>query len=209
MKKILVILLLFVTIVTSAQAKRDYDSWDILVGAKVGATYSGLTSLNGDYRFGPYGGMYVEVFFFKNFSMDVEITSTHNGMKNVMHDVGESNASAGPYEYRLDYINAAYLFKLYPMKRLNLGVYAGVQMSYLANAKSELDGQSLSIKRRLHKGDCAIPVGLEYSFGNFTIDARYNFGLIKIAKGESAKRILGDARNSNATLTLGYRFQLF
>ena len=45
-----------------------------------------------------------------------------------------------------------------------------------------------------------IPVGLSYEYKNIVLDARYNFGLIKVFKGLDLT-----SRNSLITLTLGYK----
>ena len=47
--------------------------------------------------------------------------------------------------------------------------------------------------------DFSIPVGISYEYANFQLDARYNWGLTKIAKH-------GDDKNSVFQITLGYKF---
>ena len=49
--------------------------------------------------------------------------------------------------------------------------------------------------------DFSIPVGLSYEYNNVVLDARYNWGLTKIADNS-------DSKNSVFQITLGYKFDL-
>ena len=49
--------------------------------------------------------------------------------------------------------------------------------------------------------DLSIPVGLSYEYSNFVFDARYNFGVTKVADD-------ADSKNSVFQFTLGYKFAL-
>lgn len=53
----------------------------------------------------------------------------------------------------------------------------------------------------LNKADVSIPVGVSYEFSNINIDARYNWGVIKIIDESSSK-------NSVFQITVGYKFAL-
>ena len=53
----------------------------------------------------------------------------------------------------------------------------------------------------------SIPVGVSYEISDFVIDARYNFGLTNVWK-DDYKKLLGDAKNSVISLTVGYKFGL-
>lgn len=48
--------------------------------------------------------------------------------------------------------------------------------------------------------ELSIPVGLSYEISDFVIDARYNFGVTKVAEG--------DSKNSVFQFTVGYKFAL-
>ena len=88
-----------------------------------------------------------------------------------------------------------------------LAIKAGIQPGFLLSAKykgSELVGNNWvdfdeSSTEGLKKLDLSIPVGLSYEFSDFVIDARYNFGVTKIAKEGS------DGKNSVIMLTVGYK----
>ena len=61
-------------------------------------------------------------------------------------------------------------------------------------------------KDDLNKFDISIPVGISYEFKvPIVIDLRYNIGLSKIGKSDSAFK---DSRSNTCMLTLGYKFKL-
>ena len=49
--------------------------------------------------------------------------------------------------------------------------------------------------------DFSIPVGVSYEYSNFQLDARYNWGMTKVADW-------ADSKNSVFQITLGYKFAL-
>ena len=55
---------------------------------------------------------------------------------------------------------------------------------------------------KISKFDLSIPVGISYEYNNIVLDARYNWGLIKVEN-------YGDPYyNRVFQLTLGYKFEL-
>ena len=62
------------------------------------------------------------------------------------------------------------------------------------------------IKDKLHSCVFSIPVGLSYTYKNIELDARYLWGISKVAdtKDKNDK----DLKNSTFAITLGYRFGL-
>ena len=51
--------------------------------------------------------------------------------------------------------------------------------------------------------DVSIPLGISYEYGNVLLDARYNFGLLKINKDEYSTY-----KNKVFSFTVGYIFDL-
>ena len=92
-----------------------------------------------------------------------------------------------------------------------LAIKAGVQPAFRVKTKLVADGMKMDLDDALdflfsnkevtvNKFDLMIPVGLSYEYKNIVLDARYNFGLIKVFKGLDVT-----SRNSLITLTLGYK----
>ncbi|MBR5656040.1 MAG: PorT family protein [Prevotella sp.] len=105
---------------------------------------------------------------------------------------------ATDYTWKLDYLTIPLTANYYVWK--GLALKAGLQPGIKVNAK--LDGKNVNADLENVKSfDLAIPVGLSYDFNGFVIDARYNLGLLEIAKDS-------DIKNLAFQLTFGYKFTL-
>lgn len=93
---------------------------------------------------------------------------------------------------KLDYINVPILANVYVAK--GLAVKLGVQPAFKINDNLP-DGADVK------SFDFSIPVGVSYEYSNFQLDARYNWGMTKVAEG-------ADSKNSVFQITLGYKFSL-
>ena len=97
-----------------------------------------------------------------------------------------------------------------------LALKAGVQPGFRLKAKMETDNGSYDIDEfyklvgmltpgeepKINKFDLAIPVGISYEYENVVLDARYNWGLLKVEN-------IGPAYyNRVFEVTLGYKFEL-
>lgn len=102
---------------------------------------------------------------------------------------------------KLDYINVPILANVYVAK--GFAVKLGIQPGFNVNSsiKGSGYGQSVETDVDAKSVDFSIPVGLSYEYSNFQLDARYNWGLTKIADGS-------DCKNSVFQITLGYKFDL-
>ena len=197
MRRILFILGFVIASVCPSMAQQ-YDTMDLLVGGKLGAGMSNMTSVDADVQVFPYAGIYGELYVGKNMSMSLEVAYAHKGANNV------NNVA----DYNIHYINTSYLFKYFPVK--NLGIYTGLSLGRQIGARMKAQGSSVSISDDVKRGDFSIPVGLEYTFGrNWTVDARWHWSPGKIAKSDAQKTILGNAHNQLISLTVGYKFLVF
>ena len=104
----------------------------------------------------------------------------------------------------LDYINIPILANVYVAK--GLAIKAGIQPAFCLSAKGKATGASSGVEVKVEADipgkkslDFSIPIGASYEFSDFVIDARYNFGLTKIADD-------ADSKNSVFQLTVGYKF---
>lgn len=86
-----------------------------------------------------------------------------------------------------------------------LAIKAGLQLGYLLNVKSVVDGHSEDIGNSFKKLNVSIPIGLSYEYRNVVLDARYNIGLTNLCDIE----LLDETWRTNSLwLTAGYRFCL-
>lgn len=205
MKKLILALAVMLTTLT-ASAKSKWSTWDIVFMPHVGASYSYMNSNENSWKLGVAGGVAFQIYFSPKWAMDIDINYTHLGAKEQYQWLNGNET--GPYDYRLDYINADYLFRYYPVGKLSIGT--GVHLGRLINAKSEYQGKSTNIKDDLHQGLISIPAVLAYDFGDFTVDARYYFPLNTLPESHRAKEILKkQAREISFMVTVGYKIQLF
>lgn len=126
----------------------------------------------------------------------------------------------------LTYMNVPVMFNYYVAP--GLAIKAGVQPGFLLTAKykaTTFEGEEsrevkadYDLKDAMKKFDFSIPVGISYEFDDFVIDARYIFGLSKVAKeagttvsfSETGHTELDNSssRNSVIMLTFGYKIPL-
>lgn len=105
--------------------------------------------------------------------------------------------------YNLNYLDLPVLavIKIGESFELHLGGYA----SYLLNANISYKGSFANgvdpvDKDNLKSFDYGLAGGLGANFGNVQVGARYNLGLVKLANSNSAKSLIGDAKNSCAQI---------
>ena len=123
----------------------------------------------------------------------VNVSSILSGGKNLIDDVVYSNY----------YFNIPVMANYYVSE--GLALKAGVALNLLSTAKIdgydeyEFGRAKLEVKDMYKSTFFSIPVGVSYEFNDFVFDARYNFGLGKVAE-ES------DGSFNALTFTVGYKF---
>jgi len=184
-----------------AQQEEGTLSWQ----PKVGMNLSNLSDADKpivDLSF----GIETEFMCTDNFSLAAGIIVSNQGAK---YDGQQSVYS--DYTVDLDYVNIPIMANLYVLP--GLAVKAGVQPAFRTKAKVKDDSGTIDMDKfyaqygsvvgqeyEVKKFDLAIPVGISYEYKNIVLDARYNFGLLKIMDA-------GDAfYNRVFQLTLGYKF---
>ena len=98
-------------------------------------------------------------------------------------------------KWKANYLNIPILANVYVWDAL--AVKAGIQPGF--NLSSKMD--SVDIKDATKSTNFSIPVGVSYEFGQFVVDARYNFGVSELSD-------LGDAKGRVFQVTVGYRIPL-
>ena len=79
-------------------------------------------------------------------------------------------------------------------------LYTNEELQKLPRVAVDEDGET-GIKSQMKDLDVCVPVGVSYEWRNIVVDARYHFGLTRIAKDQAVHR-------RYLLLTLGYRFGL-
>ena len=204
MKKLfLLVAMMAMTVVAKAQHEEGYFT----IQPRVGVTFATMTGDDdAKMKTNLTYGLEFERFFTDEFSVAAGIMFSNLGFKTSVftNNNVENKVTLNNY-YGLIPITLNY----YVVE--GLAIKAGVQPSFrmktqmkegdtkldLDNALDMYFGNEASINRF----DLAIPVGLSYEFHRITVDARYNFGLVKVFKGTK-----NNYYNRYISLTLGYKF---
>ena len=154
-------------------------------------------------------GLYGKIPIGKGFSIQPELIFSSKGAK-----LTYNNALMGKGEYRfnLNYVELPVLGVINLAKNLNL--HAGGYVSYLAAANIkdlEDDGTISNIKDlnadNFNRFDYGLVGGLGVDVENFTIGARYNYGLNEIGKsGSLSGDLTKNSKNSVIAVYVGFGF---
>lgn len=178
------------------------EAGEMYIKPMVGGTMATITNRDGSkFKLGLVGGAEFGYNISDAFAVTAGALFTMQGAK-IDDDESFKDRSA-----TTTYINVPILANYYIVP--GLAIKAGVQPGFLISAKEKgsenINGTwidfDVSGTDGYKKVDISIPVGLSYEFSDFVIDARYNFGLTKIAD-------LGDSKNSVIMLTIGYKIPL-
>lgn len=195
MKKLLTIIATaFIALSVSAQS----EAGSFTLQPNVGFTYTTATS---DWGKGTDGGFAltagVEGMYMVNdkfgAALGVNLTGYNTSVETLKDDVIYSNY----------YFNFPITANYYVAP--GLAVKAGIALNLLSTAKrdgyDEYDYGFKSVKvKDIYKSTFfSVPVGVSYEFNSFVFDARYNFGISKVANGH-------DGSFNALTFTVGYKF---
>ena len=205
MKKLMILMaILTMAVVANAQ----HEEGDFMVQPKVGlniATLSDADKSITDLHF----GIEAEYMVADKFSLGLGAILSNQGAKYDYWDEFGQNK----YTVDLDYVHVPILASYYVLP--GLAVKAGVQPGFKMRAKAKFDDRTIDLDElyklgsnmlgediKVSKFDLSIPVGISYEYKNIVLDARYNWGLIKVMN-------VGDAfYNRCFMLSLGYKFVL-
>ena len=195
MKKLLTLIATaFIALSVSAQS----EAGSFTLQPNVGFTYTTATS---DWGKGTDGGFAltagVEGMYMVNdkfgAALGVNLTGYNTSVETLKDDVIYSNY----------YFNFPVTANYYVAP--GLAVKAGIALNLLSTAKrdgyDEYDYGFKSVKvKDIYKSTFfSVPVGVSYEFNSFVFDARYNFGISKVANGH-------DGSFNALTFTVGYKF---
>ena len=205
MKKLMILMAILTMAVV---AKAQHEEGDFMVQPKVGLNISTLSDADKsitDLHF----GIEAEYMVADKFSLGLGAILSNQGAKYDYWDEFGQNK----YTVDLDYVHVPILASYYVLP--GLAVKAGVQPGFKMRAKAKFDDRTIDLDElyklgsnmlgediKVSKFDLSIPVGISYEYKNIVLDARYNWGLIKVMN-------VGDAfYNRCFMLSLGYKLEL-
>jgi hypothetical protein len=154
-------------------------------------------------------GLFAKLPVTRGFSIQPELLYSNKGAK-VTYDnlFGE-----GTYRFNLHYIELPLLGVINVAKNFN--IHAGPYISYLAGANvTEVDKNEGTVEEvaeldadNFHRIDYGVAGGFGIDVQNFTIGARYNYGLHEIGKsGSVSGQATKNSKNSAINVYLGFAF---
>lgn len=187
----------------------QHDEGDFTVQPRVGLNIATLSDADNpitDLHF----GLEAEYMATDRFSLSVGATLSNQGAK---YDFWDEYDGKSDYKVDLDYVHVPILANFYVLP--GLAVKAGLQPGFKMRAKAKIDGSTIDLDDlyqmdklltgediKVSNFDLSIPVGLSFEYQNIVLDARYNWGLLKVLN-------VGDAfYNRCFMLSVGYKFQL-
>jgi len=217
MKKIKVILLSAFLLTTAvgfvqAQTMEERDPLAPKIGVKGGINLANLyvdDVADENLKVGLNAGLFFKIPFASFFAIQPEILYSSKGSKLTYNNFVQGS---GEYRYNLNYIEVPMLavFNLGPHFNLHAGPYAAFLTS--ANIKDLHDNGDIQNITDLkadnfNRFDYGLSGGAALEFSNFTLGARYNYGLKEIGKsGNLSGQLTRDSKNSVASFYIGFGF---
>jgi hypothetical protein len=155
-------------------------------------------------------GFFAKLPVTRGFSIQPELLYSSKGAKETYDNfiLGE-----GEYRFNLNYIELPVLavFNLAKNFNLHVGPYvsylAGVNIKDLNKDEGTIDEVAELDADNFNRFDYGVAGGLGIDISNFTIGARYNYGLKEIGKsGSVSGELLKDSKNSAISLYIGIGF---
>ncbi|MGC3943493.1 MAG: porin family protein [Chryseolinea sp.] len=177
----------------------------IRAGVKGGLNVSNLYSDDIDDKNARYGfnaGLYGQIFSTETFAIQPELLYSTKGTKAEYGGIIDQTV-----KFNLNYLDLPVLavFKLGDAAEIHVGPY----VSYLLNSNIKYSGDVANGTDELNRDnlkhfDFGVSGGFGLNFGPTQVGARYNLGLTEIADSDMARRMLGNAKNSNAQLYIAF-----
>lgn len=216
MKKIIVMMVFSMFIVGAAEAQEQQtvleNSLSPKFGAKAGVNFSNLYVNNADdenLKLGLNAGLYAKLPLVRGLSIQPELLFSSKGSKLTYNSF--LLGGKGEYRFNLNYVELPVLLVINIAKNLN--IHAGPYVSYLvsANIKDLKDNGTIRDiadlnADKFNRIDYGLAGGLAIDIQNFTLGARYNYGLKEIANSTLSNALLGNSKNSVIAVYAGFGF---
>lgn len=164
------------------------------------------TNLNDEkLRPGFHAGVLVNIPLGEVIGIQPEALFSTKGNK-ATYDIGPFQ---GDVKFNLNYVDVPILAVVHlgDFVELQGGPYFGYLISSSNSTSGDLgNGTDQLDKSNFKQVDKGLALGLGLNFGSAQIGARYNIGMTKIAKSESVRQLLGNAKNSVAQVYLALFF---
>ena len=169
-----------VAMMAAVSVKAQHREGDYSIQPRVGVTFSTLTNTD-DAKMKlnlTYGAEY-EYYISDQFSLAGGLLFTNQGTK-----FSDNNSTLNNYYFAVPITANYYVLP-------GLALKAGLQPAFRVKTNMKVDGQTY---------DFAVVLGMSYEYNGVTLDARYNFGLIKLFSG-----VDDTVLNQVIAITLGYK----
>jgi len=154
-------------------------------------------------RYGFNVGVYGQFLSTETFAIQPELLFTTKGNR------VDYNSALGSQtiKFNMNYLELPLVavFKLGKSAEIHAGGYAGYLLNTNVNYSGAISNGTDQIDRDQFKhGDAGLVGGFGLNFGAVQVGARYNLGLVEIANTNNSRNVLGDSKNSCASLYLAF-----
>lgn len=197
MKKLFMLAVAAVLLVSSAKAQMSDITKNLTYGAKVGMNVSNVSNIdNSKNKVSINLGAFAEWRVSDFLGIQPELLYSRQGLRFDEVDGVKSKT-------RLNYLNIPILARLYVLE--NLSVDLGPQLGFGLNGKDKAkkDGHTSTEKvKHLNTVDISFAIGASYNWDSFIFSARYNLGL---SNAIDKDWVGGNNKNHVFQLSVGYR----
>ncbi|MBX2971040.1 MAG: PorT family protein [Cyclobacteriaceae bacterium] len=154
-------------------------------------------------RLGFHLGLYGQLFATDFFALQPEINYSMRGNEVISDGLFDQKT-----RFNLNYIDVPVLavFKLGDALEIHAGVYGAYLVGASIKSEGDLGDWFDELNRdNFESFDYGLSGGLGLNFGAVQIGARYNLGLVEIARSDQARTVLGDSKNSLGQLYIALR----
>jgi hypothetical protein len=201
---------------TACLAQEQQTSMDTALKAKFGIkgglnlTQLYVANASGEHlKAGFNAGIFVKLPVARGFSIQPELLYSVKGAKEDYNNIVEGS---GEYQFNLNYLELPLLavVNLGP----NFNIHAGGYAAYLTganvkdvNSDGTITGATELNADNFNRRDFGLAGGAGFDIQNFTIGARYNYGLTNIGKsGNLSGNITQNSKNAGFNIYIGFGF---
>ncbi len=205
-------LLVFSTLKAQQQQTTSETALSTKFGIKGGLNLTNLHSndfADNQMKAGFNAGIYSKIPVTPGFSIQPELLYSVKGNKS---DYSNFVQGSGQYRFNLGYIELPLLAVVNLAK--NFSIHGGGYAAYLAyadikdvNNNGHINGITDLNENNFNRWDFGLAGGVAFDIENFTLGARYNYGLSDIGKsGNLSSNVLGNAKNNGLSIYAGFGF---